>query len=253
MTEPTRLLDEGSNDLRALLAAGREELPDEARMHAIALALGALGGGLGGAGAAGAGGAAGAVKATSGAAAGAKAGAAAIATKGASLALVTKVVAGALVVAGGASSVVYATRSTSPPRAPTTIVAPSASGPVAAATPAAPAEAAEAPPTPSAEEIAVPSPRSPSAPTRVDPVEEQRLVGLAVAAKSAAPERALAICNEHARRFPAGELTQEREVIAIEALVALDRRAEAVARAARFERKFPGSAHLRRIQTIVGQ
>jgi hypothetical protein len=57
------------------------------------------------------------------------------------------------------------------------------------------------------------------------------------------PAQALAATQEHARRFPHGLLTQEREVIAISALRRLGRTAQADARAARFDARYPNSAH----------
>jgi outer membrane protein assembly factor BamD (BamD/ComL family) len=66
------------------------------------------------------------------------------------------------------------------------------------------------------------------------------------------PDEALALCNEHAKSYPNGMLAQEREVIAIEALVKMGRTAEAKSRADRFRARFPGSSHMRRIDTIVG-
>lgn len=54
-------------------------------------------------------------------------------------------------------------------------------------------------------------------------------------------EDALAACAEHARRFPSGQLAEERESIAIRALMELGRKAEAVARATEFRARFPES------------
>jgi len=65
------------------------------------------------------------------------------------------------------------------------------------------------------------------------------------------PSEALTLADHHARRFPQGLLVQEREVIAIEALVKTGRKADAKARAARFESSFPGSSHTRRIRILL--
>jgi hypothetical protein len=67
------------------------------------------------------------------------------------------------------------------------------------------------------------------------------------------PARALALANQHAQRAPRGALAQEREVIAIEALVKLGRRGEARQRAARFEAAYPNSAQNRRVHLLVGE
>ncbi|WP_437532014.1 hypothetical protein WME79_03800 [Sorangium sp. So ce726] len=64
------------------------------------------------------------------------------------------------------------------------------------------------------------------------------------------PGSALALTVEHARRFPAGALAQEREIIAIRALLALGRAAEARARAASLLDRFPGSAYRGRLESL---
>jgi hypothetical protein len=55
------------------------------------------------------------------------------------------------------------------------------------------------------------------------------------------PAEALAATDEHARRYPAGALTEEREALAIQALVALGRRREAGNRAGEFRKRWPDS------------
>lgn len=65
-----------------------------------------------------------------------------------------------------------------------------------------------------------------------------------------APDKALARANDHRRSYPSGALTQEREVIAIEALVALGRRAEAIERARAFRARYPTSTHLEKIDRL---
>jgi hypothetical protein len=64
------------------------------------------------------------------------------------------------------------------------------------------------------------------------------------------PQRALAVAAEHARAYPRGSYAQERELIAIEAMVKLGDRAGADARAAAFRRAYPKSSHLPRLATI---
>lgn len=65
------------------------------------------------------------------------------------------------------------------------------------------------------------------------------------------PEAALAIAREHERRCPTGTLVQERERIAIEALVQLGRIDQARARARAFEERFPSSPHVARIRQAL--
>ena len=109
-----------------------------------------------------------------------------------------------------------------------------------------------------AEGSALPPP-SPSTPPRIEApkssarapegASEAALLEKARRLLGSAPATALALTNEHQTRFPRGVLSQEREVIAIEALRRLQRTAEADARAAAFAKAFPGSAH----QRVVGE
>lgn len=62
---------------------------------------------------------------------------------------------------------------------------------------------------------------------------------------------ALAACDVHAKKFAHGTLGEERERIAIEALVALGRRADAEARAQRFDRTFANSVQSERIHALL--
>src|SRR5262249_47199711 len=65
------------------------------------------------------------------------------------------------------------------------------------------------------------------------------------------PGGALDLVSEHERRFALGLLMQEREVIAINALLRLDRRSEADSRARRFHAQYPQSAYGRRIDVLL--
>ena len=71
-----------------------------------------------------------------------------------------------------------------------------------------------------------------------------------MATDAAAAMRAL---DAHLALYPSGRFAQEREVLAIEALVRLGRRPEAETRAAAFDRAFPTSAHRRRIAVLLGE
>jgi hypothetical protein len=84
---------------------------------------------------------------------------------------------------------------------------------------------------------------------------ESELALLARAQRALATEPALALqlAAAHERQFSASQLAQEREVIEVQALVQLGRRAEAQARAEAFRRRFPHSAHARRIDVILGK
>jgi hypothetical protein len=109
-------------------------------------------------------------------------------------------------------------------------------------------------PLPSGEPAAELAPRGQGVGALSPPGEfekEAQLLDRAREAVAANPAHALALTDEHAARFPMGRLGQEREVVAIGALVRLGRVEEAKARAARFTEAFPGSAHRSRIEAIV--
>lgn len=71
------------------------------------------------------------------------------------------------------------------------------------------------------------------------------------AALASDPARALRMTEEHVSRYPHGVLVQERDVIAIDALVRLGRRDEARSRASAFQTRYPKSAHASRIAAIL--
>lgn len=82
-------------------------------------------------------------------------------------------------------------------------------------------------------------------------VSELMLLERAADVLRANPAAALALADQHATRFASGDLAQEREVIAIEALVRLNRRDDARARASRFFTAFPSSAHRLRVHALL--
>jgi hypothetical protein len=82
---------------------------------------------------------------------------------------------------------------------------------------------------------------------------ELDLIGSAGRALKNDPALALALANEHQRLYPGGLLTEERELIAIEALAKVGKRELARARAERFSVSFPRSAHLARVARAIGE
>ncbi|MBL9111443.1 MAG: hypothetical protein JNM74_19305 [Myxococcales bacterium] len=72
-----------------------------------------------------------------------------------------------------------------------------------------------------------------------------------VALASGEPNQAVALADRHKRDFPQGALVEEREAIATKALVDAGRHAEARARGAAFERRFPQSAMLRSVRSSL--
>jgi hypothetical protein len=83
-------------------------------------------------------------------------------------------------------------------------------------------------------------------PSEVQPSEVQ-LLRAARAALAGSPAKALRLTEEHARRFGNGRLVQEREVIRISALQRLGRTREAAVLQRKFDERFPGSAHRRKL------
>jgi hypothetical protein len=233
MSDPKRLLDDDIDpSLRAALDAGRREAPSEQRLDAILARLptepSGGGGGGGGAGAA--------------------------AKPMGALAKVAMGL-GAAALVGGAALLLF-------PSPPTpAVVPPPASTPMliasAQATTAPPASLETAVPSPSVARP-VPTHAVPSSPASVvapppDPALEVSLLQDAHDALATAPATALAKCAEQERLFPSSSVAQEREVIAIDALLRLHRDAEAKARAAAFSARFPGSASQRRVDALLGQ
>lgn len=72
-----------------------------------------------------------------------------------------------------------------------------------------------------------------------------------VALASGEPNQAVALADRHKRDYPQGALVEEREAIATKALVDAGRHAEARARGAAFERRFPQSAMLRSVRSSL--
>ena len=145
------------------------------------------------------------------------------------------------------------------PTSPT--VTPSVSLPTAATAPARPtSDAAPQPalePAPSADDASPSvldksgsaSPKSSPSPSKAP--SEAALLERARRALNASPSYALQLADQHRARFPKGILSQEREVIAIEALRRLHRTADADQRATGFSKAFPGSAHQRMVDEVA--
>jgi hypothetical protein len=234
--EPVRLLEGGTADpvLRSALEAGRDELPSLERLQAIGARLGV---------------------GTGGAVTGGGTGAAPLA----GVSLGAKLVGLALVAGAVAGGVGLALHFRSrPDPAPAAAVQPAP--PLAADAPAptplpiftqAPAPAPPLDPPRQAPKVPPPVRASRAEAHAGDPRAEAALLQQANDALAADPGRALKLCAVHVQRYPSGLLSQEREVIAIEALVGLGRRAEATERADRFRAAHPESSHLRRIEQVL--
>ena len=81
--------------------------------------------------------------------------------------------------------------------------------------------------------------------------EEAQLLERARSTLESNPRAALAAAESHRRRFRRGALAQEREVLVIDALMRLGRRASAERRAAAFTRQYPHSAHRERVERLT--
>lgn len=95
--------------------------------------------------------------------------------------------------------------------------------------------------------------KPPPSPSRDQLTAERRLLDLARGAlEREEPQAALDATSQHERSYPNGALVQEREAMAIRALVLLHRASEARVRAVRFRGRFPQSLLLPTIESIVG-
>jgi hypothetical protein len=235
--DPARMLDtvDPKSPLHGALAAGRRDLPSEQALARMAVAIGA---GTG----------------VSLAAAGAKGATAAgkiIPFKLASIAVATAIAGGGLYYVAKPEPPLVAVRPAIGPRAPDP-------PPVREAIPdpipnPIPNPVPKADPPPPAPAITVRQPRKTRPLPEVTPPSEMELVERARTLLGSDPGASLAAAEAHRHAYPGGTFAQEREVIAIEALLALGRTPEAKARAARFDEAFPGSAHRARIRDLLDQ
>jgi hypothetical protein len=177
---------------------------------------------------------------------------------------------GALLLVGGLSlGLQHAANDASKarPRSPTVAAegAPAASLPAAtssspAALPEDPGDVASAAPHENTASEAKPprARRAPAAPASSTPLPapgpEAELVLLrrALAALPSRPALALSLTDQHAREHPRGVFAQEREAIAIDAFLALQRTAAAEARVRRFLADHPRSPHAPRLRAVLG-
>jgi hypothetical protein len=91
---------------------------------------------------------------------------------------------------------------------------------------------------------------APKAPTALG-VTETQILRDARLVLDRDPRSALALSEQHRRDYPNGSFTQERELIAITALVKLGRHGEAKERAARFRSAYPSSPYRARLDRIL--
>ncbi|MEO8901179.1 MAG: hypothetical protein ABI488_05840 [Polyangiaceae bacterium] len=80
---------------------------------------------------------------------------------------------------------------------------------------------------------------------------ELQLIDEAREALRSSPARALALADQHKQQFPHGSMAEERDVIAISALVAMGQTTRARALATTFLRANSGSAYARRVEATL--
>lgn len=226
--DPPRLFSTesgASEELKLALGAAREDLPSPARLEAILAAMPTGGGGTGPDG----GGAGPSMAPAAGAAAGG-----------------WVKIAGVLSVGAALAGVGYV--ATRPGPVPPEARAPIATIAISAAPSAVVAPAPLAPTTAPSASAAKPAVQTSAAPAPSRP--EIEILKEAQAALASNPARALSLCDEHARSHPKGSLGQEREMVRIQALIALGRTTEARAIADAFKKRNPTSAYAQRLDAM---
>ncbi|MBX3191922.1 MAG: hypothetical protein KF819_33335 [Labilithrix sp.] len=120
-------------------------------------------------------------------------------------------------------------------------------------TPASAAPPVEGPPASAAPAASASTPPAGSAP-RGDSLAAER--ALLDPARTALGRRdaasALDAVRKHETKFAQGKMSEEREAIAVQALVLAGKRPEAEARAARFRQRYPGSVLLAAVEAALG-
>lgn len=82
---------------------------------------------------------------------------------------------------------------------------------------------------------------------------EMEILKEAQAARRSNPARALQLVDEHAAAYPRSGMAQEREMIRIESLLGVGRRAEAKTLADAFRKANPNSGYSRRLDALLGE
>jgi len=130
---------------------------------------------------------------------------------------------------------------------------------VKSAPPPPPTSRSEIPPPPLSTSVPSPVPSPVPVPARVASIElrdtlaaERILLDSARSAfASGDADRALVAIEEHMRAFPRGVLTEEREALAVKALVMAGKYDEARARGELFRHRFPTSVSLRSVESSL--
>jgi TolA-binding protein len=179
--------------------------------------------------------------------AGSLVGAGAVSAKGAAVIAVAFFAGGA---AGGAA--VSALRTAEPPRVVYVdrVVSAAASGSATAPAPGASSPGTAAPPASRASVSSASAP-VPAVPQGEHPSERLLIDDARAGLASGDAATALARLDEHARRYKHGQLDEEREALAVQALAQLGRYDDARARAARFRQRWPDSVYLSAVDATL--
>jgi hypothetical protein len=140
--------------------------------------------------------------------------------------------------------------------APAPSIAPAVAEPVSPAPPPAPTPPPAVVPLPAAEPPPAPAPPAPVprhsvASKPVTPSEVEMLEQARAALHGGDAGRALALAADHGRAYRDGMLAEERDAIAIEALVKLERMDEARGRWDKFTSAYPRSNYRARLQRLI--
>jgi hypothetical protein len=145
-------------------------------------------------------------------------------------------------------------------RTPTPVVSPSSLAPSA---PVVISPAASTPPAPASTSSLGAPPRSTAAQPRPPTSDELDARGLSaeralldaarIALARGEGAEALDAAERHAKEFPRGRLSEEREALAIRALAMIQRTDEARSREERFRARFPNSLMLPGLEAVLGK
>jgi hypothetical protein len=129
------------------------------------------------------------------------------------------------------------------------------SAPVELASSLPPSHSAIAPetPSPALSATAPVKPRRAESSASASPTGESevQLIGRAQQLVRSQPQAALALCREHARKFPKGMLVQEREVLIVEALQRMGQEEEARKKSESFLKENPDTALRNKVEHLT--
>ncbi|PKN45814.1 MAG: hypothetical protein CVU63_08370 [Deltaproteobacteria bacterium HGW-Deltaproteobacteria-20] len=132
---------------------------------------------------------------------------------------------------------------------------PAMSAPVELASSLPPSHSAIAPetPSPALSATAPVKPRRAESSASASPTGESevQLIGRAQQLVRSQPQAALALCREHARKFPKGMLVQEREVLIVEALQRMGQEEEARKKSESFLKENPDTALRNKVEHLT--